>query len=72
MGVEPEGWVGQDASEAGFAGSPVSGDTWCPLRVGNYSKPWVLKEPEGRRVLIRQQANGLPIPAPLTNASDYV
>ena len=32
-----EGWVGQDASEAVFAGSPVSGETWCPLRVGNYS-----------------------------------
>jgi hypothetical protein len=30
-GVEPEGWVG--------------GDTRCPLCVGNYSKPRVLKEP---------------------------
>jgi len=30
LGFEPEGWVG--------------GDAWCPLRVGNYSKPRVLKE----------------------------
>ena len=27
--LEPEGWVG--------------GDTWCPLCIGNYSKPRVLK-----------------------------
>ena len=34
-GFEPEGWVG--------------GETWCPLRVGNYErseyqKPWVSEE----------------------------
>ena len=40
VGFEPEGWIG--------------GETWCPLRVGNYSKPRVLKEPEGLWVLVKR------------------